>query len=228
MDRLSSDGFAIVPGVLNQRRIDALIDALERFRQSTGDLAEAGLRNLARTIPEIDELRRDETLVKLASSILGKHAFVVRTLFFDKTPTANWKVAWHQDLTIAVRERTDTPGYGPWSVKEGIPHVQPPAELLEKMITLRLHLDDCDASNGALRVLPGSHLEGRLTADQIQTWRSRVSEVTCEVPRGGVLFMRPLLLHASSPAAIPRHRRVLHFEFAAEPLPERLTWYELQ
>jgi ectoine hydroxylase-related dioxygenase (phytanoyl-CoA dioxygenase family) len=227
MNQLSLDGYAILQDVLREECIERLVDALESYRQSKGTLAEAGLRNLAGVLPEIEELRRNETLLDLASSVLGQRAFVVRTLFFDKTPNANWKVAWHQDLTVAVRERIEIPGFGPWSVKDGIPHVQPPTELLARMITLRLHLDDCDAANGALRVLPGSHLQGRLSAERIQAWRNSVPEVTCEVPRGGVLFMRPLLLHSSAPATVPRHRRVLHFEFAAEPLPERLDWYEV-
>jgi ectoine hydroxylase-related dioxygenase (phytanoyl-CoA dioxygenase family) len=227
MNQLSSDGYAIRPDVLREECVEKLVDALESYRRSKGALAEAGLRNLAGVLPEIEELRRNETLLDLASSVLGRRAFVVRTLFFDKTPNANWKVAWHQDLTIVVRERLETHGFGPWSLKDGIPHVQPPADLLSRMITLRLHLDHCDAGNGALRVLPGSHLQGRLSAEQIQAWRNRVPEVTCEVSRGGVLFMRPLLLHSSAPAAVPRHRRVLHFEFAAEPLPERLAWYEV-
>lgn len=227
MNRLSSDGYAIVPDFFQEESIQKIMDSLELHRRSRGALEEAGLRNLAGTLPEIDELRRSEALLDLASSILGRPAFVVRTLFFDKTPDANWKVAWHQDLTIAVHERIETQGFGPWSVKGGIPHVQPPAELLARMITLRLHLDHCDAANGALRVLPGSHQEGRLSAEQIRVWRNRVPEVTCEVPEGGLLLMRPLLLHASAPATEPRHRRVLHFEFAAEPLPERLAWYEV-
>ncbi|RYD70096.1 MAG: phytanoyl-CoA dioxygenase [Verrucomicrobiaceae bacterium] len=228
MNRLSSDGYVILPDVVPDAHIQILINALEAHRQSKGDSAEAGLRNLAGTLAEIDELRGSGALLDIASSVLGQRAFVVRTLFFDKTPNANWKVAWHQDLTIAVRERMDAPGFGPWSVKDGIPHVQPPAELLERMITLRLHLDSCDATNGALRVLPGSHLAGKFNAEQIRDWRSRTAEVTCEVPRGGLLLMRPLLLHASSPATEPRHRRVLHFEFAAESLPAKLAWYEAE
>jgi ectoine hydroxylase-related dioxygenase (phytanoyl-CoA dioxygenase family) len=81
----------------------------------------------------------------------------VRAIFFDKSSGSNWLVPWHQDLTIAVASKCEAPGFGPWSVKDGIPHVQPPDELLKQMIALRLHLDDCDASNGALRVIPGSH-----------------------------------------------------------------------
>jgi ectoine hydroxylase-related dioxygenase (phytanoyl-CoA dioxygenase family) len=148
----------------------------------------------------------------------------VRGILFDKLPEANWKVPWHQDLSIAVRGRVDVAGFGPWSVKAGVPHVQPPLPLLENMLALRLHLDDCDAANGPLRVIPRSHTGGRLSPTAIRAWRSQQAAVACLVPRGGALLMRPLLLHASSPALRPGHRRVIHLEFAAEGLPGGLQW----
>jgi ectoine hydroxylase-related dioxygenase (phytanoyl-CoA dioxygenase family) len=150
----------------------------------------------------------------------------VRGIFFDKSAEANWLVTWHQDLTLAVRERCEVPGFGPWSVKEGVPHVQPPAECLQQMITVRLHLDDADESNGALRVLPGSHAQGRLSPEGIGEWRERVPEVTCVVRAGGALLMRPLLLHASGRSVSERHRRVLHLEYAGFDLPAGLEWHE--
>jgi ectoine hydroxylase-related dioxygenase (phytanoyl-CoA dioxygenase family) len=221
---LERDGFALLPHVCSRERVAELISAIEDHRSRTGDDGRAGLRDMANSIEAIRDLHQDELLVKTASTVLGRSAFVVRTLFFDKTPGANWKVAWHQDLTICVKERRDVEGFGPWSIKDGIIHVQPPSELLARMITLRLHLDDCNAGNGALRVLPGSHGAGRLAQAAIQECRVRLQEVTCEMDSGGLLLMRPLLLHASAPATSPRHRRVLHFEFAAESLPGELQW----
>ena len=156
--------------------------------------------------------------------VLGSACFPVRAIYFDKTQGANWKVPWHQDLTIAVKERREAPGFGPWSRKDGVDHVQPPMALLERMVAVRWHLDDCGAGNGPLRVLPGSHRQGRLTAAAIQAWSAREESVTCIVERGGLLVMRPLLLHASSPATVPCHRRVVHIEYAAEPLPSGLEW----
>ena len=149
----------------------------------------------------------------------------MRVIYFDKSPDGNWLVSWHQDLTIALREQVETPGFGPWSVKDGIPHVHPPAELLERMLTVRLHLDAADETNGALRVLPGPHREGRLPNAQTQAWRTRAAEVTCKADCGEALLMRPLLLHASGKSTSPRHRRVLHLEYAAFPLPLGLHWH---
>jgi ectoine hydroxylase-related dioxygenase (phytanoyl-CoA dioxygenase family) len=225
MTSLEQNGFAVIPGAFCQERIRALINAIENHRSGVGGSDSAGLRNVAEAVNAVRSLRGDKMLVDTASGVLGRPAFCVRTLFFDKTPGANWKVAWHQDLTICVKERRDADGFGPWSVKEGVTHVQPPAEILEKMITLRLHLDDCAADNGALRVLPGTHCLGRLDQHAIQKLRGDIAEVICEVPAGGILLMRPLLLHASAPATAPRHRRVLHFEFAAAALPGGLEWY---
>lgn len=158
----------------------------------------------------------------------------VRGILFDKTAAAggsNWKVPYHQDLSIAVRERPPHPpnGYETWSIKDGVPHVQPPVSLLENLITVRLHLDPCDAENGALRVLPGTHRLGRLSSNEIARCRREIPESVCSVPKGGVLLLRPLLLHASSPSVRPGdRRRVLHIEFAPSnlPLPVGISWYE--
>lgn len=148
-----------------------------------------------------------------------------RTLF-DKSSEANWLVAWHQDLSLAVRSRIEVPGFSAWSVKEGVPHVQPPVEWLQRMLTVRLHLDDADEANCALRVLPGSHRMGRLPAARIQELRGGQPDVLCALSAGDALLMRPLLLHASSRSSSARHRRVLHIEYAAFSLPEGLNWHE--
>jgi ectoine hydroxylase-related dioxygenase (phytanoyl-CoA dioxygenase family) len=170
------------------------------------------------------ELARSQYVRSLVEPVIGAHLFVVRAIFFDKTPEANWKVAWHQDLSIAVRRRVEAEGFGAWSEKAGVVHVQPPAEILRDMLTVRLHLDASDETNGSLKVLPGSHLHGRLGADEIQRWRESAEPVVCHVPRGGALLMRPLLLHASSASTKPRHRRVIHLEFATRELPGGLEW----
>jgi len=165
-------------------------------------------------------------LAELVRSHLPADPIPVRGIYFDKRQETNWLVAWHQDLTLALKEQGEVPGFGPWSVKEGVPHVQPPMELLEQMLTARLHLDDTDASNGALRVLSGTHCLGRLSAEAIQSCRETHEEVFCEAKAGDVLLMRPLLLHASSRSSSSKRRRVLHIEFAGFQLPKPLEWHE--
>ena len=220
---LQREGFAVCHGMIDSAALDRAANALEKAPSQMFAGRRAGLRDVF-AFPALSALTERPELSHLAGTLLGKEAFVVRALIFDKNAESNWKVAWHQDLTICVHERIDTPGFGPWSQKEGVPHVQPPVEILERMITLRLHLDDCAQSNGALRVLPGSHLDGKLTAQAIESWRISTPEFPCIAARGDVRAMRPLLLHASSAASDPRHRRVLHLEFAAEELPGGLQW----
>jgi ectoine hydroxylase-related dioxygenase (phytanoyl-CoA dioxygenase family) len=176
-------------------------------------------------VPEVRAFARCEAMMSLVAAHLGPDAQPVRAIFFDKTPASNWLVPWHQDLTIAVASKVEAPGFGPWSVKNGIPHVQPPAALLEQMIAVRLHFDDCDASNGALRVVPGSHHGGRLEPDQISAARAATEVVVCEAAAGDALLMRPLLLHASSKSVTDRRRRILHIEYCSGSLPEGLAWH---
>jgi ectoine hydroxylase-related dioxygenase (phytanoyl-CoA dioxygenase family) len=185
-----------------------------------------GIRNLLDLVPLTRTIASSPALRQIVEPILGSEVRVVRGIFFDKTATANWKVPWHQDLTIAVTERVDLADYGPWSLKAGVIHVQPPTAILERMLTVRIHLDDTDASNGALKVIPGSHTAGRLSPAAVESWRSIGNITICPVDRGGAMLMRPLLLHSSAAALVPQHRRVLHFEYAAATLPAPLTWHE--
>jgi ectoine hydroxylase-related dioxygenase (phytanoyl-CoA dioxygenase family) len=226
-ERVRRDGFAVVRNVLDEHALSSFEEKLEAVGSGEGVLRRGGvyaIRNLFEVLPAARELARSAAVRAPVETVLGADCFVVRGVLFDKTSAAPWKVAWHQDLTVAVRERVEAEGFGPWSIKAGVVHVQPPARVLEDVLAVRLHLDDCDDSNGPLRVLPGSHLSGRLSADEIAHWRERVRPVTCIVPRGGAVLMRPLLLHSSPAPRLPRRRRVVHLEFAAALLPHGLEW----
>lgn len=219
-DRLSQHGFAVVENVLNAEEVAALIEVLTRTVGPEG----YAKRSLLANVPEIAAVARGPKLMPLVQRVLGANAFPIKGILFDKTPGANWKVAWHQDNMICVRERIDAPGFGPWSVKDGVNYVQPPGEVLAGILTVRVHLDDCGVDNGPLRVIPGSHHSGLLNGAAIDQWRTEHEGITCTVPSGGALLMRPLTLHASSAATAPRHRRVVHLEYAANPLPNGLHW----
>lgn len=227
---LEHDGFEIVARVIARRDVGRLIDAVESLSLSPSALSRGGgvyaMRNLLQEVPETRRLAESEPIRTLVAGVLGPRCFVVRGLLFDKTPEANWTVPWHQDLTIAVKERTSASGYGPWTLKAGVTHTQPPVSVLERMVTVRVQLDECTESQGPLRVVPGSHAEGRLSAEATRRWLERVGPIPCLVPSGGVLLMRPLILHASSPASEPGHRRVVHLEYAADPLPGGVEWFE--
>jgi ectoine hydroxylase-related dioxygenase (phytanoyl-CoA dioxygenase family) len=217
---VSERGWAITPPVLSAGQVSSLRADLETV---TPD-GRGGARNLLEQA-SIAALAASCTVRSFAAAVLGSNAFAVRALLFDKTPTANWKVSWHQDLSIPTRTREDVDGYGPWSEKAGVPHVQPPVAILERMLAVRLHLDPSCADNGPVRVLSGSHRLGRLAGAQIDSLRAQHDEIECLVAEGGILAFRPLLLHASAPARAPLHRRVIHIEYAAAELLSPLEWH---
>jgi ectoine hydroxylase-related dioxygenase (phytanoyl-CoA dioxygenase family) len=224
---IDRNGFSIVPHLLNSDEIDGLLAALATAEQDTSVRSKEGvyaIRNLLTVVPAIASLAASPKITALIRAVLGKTAFAVRGTLFDKTANANWLVPWHQDLTIAVRQRMEVPGFGPWTTKAGVPHVQAPATILNAMLAVRIHLDDCNEQNGALRVLPSTHRSGRLTSEQIQSAQRDLLPVMCSVGRGGVLLMKPLLLHASSASHHPSHRRVIHIDFASVELPGGLRW----
>lgn len=220
--KLAETGYVIEEGALSAESVALLREEISRLVPS-GHHA-GGLRNAARKSAVLRSLANDGPPALLARAFLGSSARPVKVTVFDKTPAANWKVPWHQDLTIAIRERRDAEGFGPWTVKDGVPHVQPPVEILSEMLSIRVHLDDTPESNGALRVIPGSHLLGRLSGSEASSLKDTLGEAVCAVSQGGMMAMRPLLLHASSAAREGRHRRVIHTEYAAVLLPFGLEW----
>lgn len=216
-EEIETQGYALIPGLLAPAECDALAAAI-------GSHAGPGRRGLL-ALPEVTALARSAKMLELVRSIVAGKPRPVRAILFDKSPPANWPVPWHQDLTIAVRERIEAPGFNAWSVKEGIPHVHPPAAVLEQMLAVRLHFDSTDVSNGALRVLPGTHRSGRLSDEQISRLAGDRGEVAVAAACGDALLLRPLLLHASSRAITPTRRRVLHIEYATCDLPAGLDWH---
>lgn len=217
---IDTSGWAVTDPVLDSATIAALRDCVAPFAQSR----RGGARNLLDDA-RIAALAMTPTLRRFACVVLGDSCFAVRALFFDKTPDANWKVIWHQDLTVAAQQRVDVPGYGPWTEKAGVPHVQPPVDVLEQMLAIRVHLDPCTEENGPVRVIDGTHRLGRLAPEAIDQLRARRPASACLAAEGALVAFRPLLLHASSPAVRPAHRRVIHIEYAARPLAAPLVWH---
>ncbi len=213
---VEENGFAVVSSCVDEQTVKVLCGVLDGTKHAQ--------RNLLR-IPAVHDLAVSVPVRQLASSVLREGCFAVRGILFNKTPDSNWKVVWHQDRTVAVRERRDLAEFGPWTIKAGVPHVQPPARVMDRMLVIRLHLDESNENNGPLRVIPGSHKSGCLSPDQISTWK-KCANIVCSVPRGGAILLRPLLLHASSACSKPGQRRVIHLEFSADDLPGGLEWYD--
>ena len=212
--RVGSDGFAIHQEVL---AADELAHLAAELSPLIADGRRAGARHLAR-LPAVAAIARDRRLHQLACELLGSGAVPYRATLFNKTGKANWLVVWHQDTALPLRRRFEAPGWGPWSVKLGIHYAHAPAWALERIVALRLHLDDSTDDNGPLRVIPGSHRHGVLDDAAIAATVRGAAAFTCRIAKGGVMLMRPLLLHASSKCLSPAPRRVLHIEYAATEL----------
>lgn len=162
---------------------------------------------------------------RIAGARLGTGAFPVRAILFDKTPGANWALGWHQDRTVAVRKRADVPGYGPWSVKAGVAHVEPPFSVIEAMVTLRIHLDPVPADNAPLLIAPGSHRLGRVAESDVDAAVKQCGAVACLAERGDIWCYATPVLHASAASSGHMHRRVLQVDYAAVPLAPPLEWF---
>jgi ectoine hydroxylase-related dioxygenase (phytanoyl-CoA dioxygenase family) len=211
-ESVEDDGFAIVSPVLSTNEILTLLGDLRDLDHRPG---RAGVRHILRH-PAVNRIANDSRLLAIAWQILGENASPFRATLFDKSPGANWLIAWHQDTALPLRERRDATGWGPWSVKEGIVYAHAPARALERVLALRLHLDDCTQTNGPLRVLPHTHKLGVLTDAEVEQQVANREAVECVVAAGGVLVMRPLIVHASSKSTSSIARRVLHIEYAAD------------
>lgn len=215
-----SSGFQLFKDLYTPTEVLELTSFLEKQ-----DLGKAfGLRRILRRYPQLATLVITPKLTRLIQHIRPK-AQVIRSIYFDKPPQANWIVNWHQDLTINLKEKKTLPEFKNWRVLPTRVVTQPPVEILEDMFTLRIHLDDCTEQNGALRVIPRSHRKGIVDVRNGLDHRFG-REFVCEVPKGGVLLMRPLLLHSSRRTENLASRRVIHIEFSDYLLPDGLAWHE--
>lgn len=204
-------GFAIAPDVITAGEADEILSKLSDARLNR---SRAGARHILKQ-PCVIQVAEDPRVLALAKSVLGASAFPFRATLFDKSPESNWLVVWHQDTALPLREKRETPDWGPWSVKEGVIYAHAPASALEKVLALRIHLDDSSETNGPLRVIPATHDRGVLTDAELQSLESKLTAFTCTANKGGVIAMRPLIAHASSKSQSELPRRVLHIEYAA-------------
>lgn len=216
--RFDQLGYATLPAMLGETELQAVDAALADTGSHT-----AGARQML-ALPwcaALADTLRDQLV---AASVLPAGFVAVQCTYFEKSRDQNWLVAPHQDLSIPVQHRVDHADLAGWSDKDGMLFVQPPIAVLEQLVALRLHIDDCQATDGALKVVPGSHRKGRLQEADKALLRDASGAVVCPVAPGGGMAMRPLLLHASSKATGTSRRRVLHFVFGPPTLTHGLAW----
>lgn len=225
---LLENGFSIVNNIYSSDEINRILSAIDQadtsrdtFRK-TNDLF--AIRQFLKEIPDVVDLVFTDKLKTLIREVMGDNCFVVKSIYFDKPETSNWYVAYHQDLTISVDKKLELENFGPWTTKQNQFAVQPPIAFLEDITTIRIHLDDTDEHNGALRVVPKSHLKQIYRPETID-W-NKETEISCRFEQGGVMLMKPLTLHSSGRTTNNQKRRVIHIEFSSMELPHELKWAE--
>ena len=229
MEALERDGYLMLRAVFSAGEAEEMRASLEEaLARGAAILGAEGAMYAARNVlsawPRAAEVVRRESMRAALAGALGPGFGLVRGLYFDKPPGQSWALPWHKDVTLAVRDnRLPSAHFAKPTVKAGVPHVEGPVWLLERMLTARLHLDDVTDENGPLKVVPGSHRSGKtltLVDAPITTLHAKA---------GDVLLIRPLVAHCSnrSRAGTERHRRILHLEFAASSeLPDGYAWHD--
>ena len=222
------NGFTIINNIFTTEEIEQILASIENvnstnttFRKSADLFA---IRQFLKEIPATQSMIFVDKLKELITELFGQNFFVTKSIYFDKPEQSNWFVAYHQDLTISVDKKIELKNFGPWTVKQNQFAVQPPLEFLENNFTIRIHLDNTDENNGALKVIPKSHLKGIYRAETIN-WETE-TETICNTLKGGIMIMKPLLLHSSSRTTNNLKRRVIHIEFSNKELNNGLNWSE--
>jgi ectoine hydroxylase-related dioxygenase (phytanoyl-CoA dioxygenase family) len=227
-DGLRLKGYTVIEDIYSPDELNVIAGCIIRasttkptFRRKSDDLF--AIRQFLNEVPEVQPLVFNPKLNAVIAEYFGLDYFAIKSIYFDKPERSNWFVAWHQDLTISVDKKIELPGFGHWTIKQGQYAVRPPESILENIFTIRIHLDDTNEENGALRVIPESHLKGvyKHSAEE-----SGNEEEICRVKSGGIMIMRPLLQHASNRTTGGNRRRVIHIEFSNLHLPDGLAWAE--
>lgn len=225
---IETNGFTIINNIYSEGEVSRLLDVIENT-EATGDTFRKSadlfaIRQFLKEIPSTLPLIINENLTQIINTVFGTDYFIVKSIYFDKPEVSNWFVAYHQDLTISVNQKAAIDNFGPWTVKQNQFAVQPPLPVLENIYTIRIHLDETNRDNGALKVIPKSHTKQIYRPETIN-WQTE-TEAVCNVDKGGIMIMKPLLLHSSGRTVNNSRRRVIHIEFSSAQLPLPLQWAE--
>lgn len=223
-------GATTIESIYSSEEVQKIIDTVNKVDTSKDTVRKSSdlfaIRQFLKEVPETRDLIFNEKLKKIIKELFGKNYFAIKSIYFDKPASSNWYVPYHQDLTISVDKKIELENFDFWTTKQNQFAVQPPLEILENIYTVRIHLDDTDQNNGALKVIEKSHLRKIYRAESID-WTNE-KETTCNVNKGGIMIMKPLLLHSSSRTTNNKKRRVIHIEFSDCSLPHELNWSEKQ
>lgn len=225
-----SQGYSIIRDIYSNDEISSIIESIQNHKTDNKNTIDTNslyaIRQLINYKPEIKNIVFNNRLKIVLNKLFSSDYFLTKAIYFDKPPLSNWFVSYHQDLSISVDKKSITEGYKNWTFKNGQYGVQPPVNILENTVTVRIHLDDTTKENGALRVIPKSHIKGVIRIDS-ENFNIK-DEKICELNKGDIMLMKPLLLHASSKTTNKKRRRVIHLEFNDSTLHEPLEWLEYQ
>ncbi len=229
LNEIDTEGFTIINTVYTENEIEKLISLIENNTQNKEESATFrksqdlfAIRQFHKEIPETLPHIFNQNLKDVIETTFGEGYFITKSIYFDKPEKSNWFVAYHQDLTISVDKKVEIENFENWTIKQNQFAVQPPKEILENNFTIRIHLDNTTKDNGALKVINDSHSKGIVRVENLQT----ENETICEVEKGGIMIMKPLLFHASNKTTNNQRRRVIHIEFSNQILPDGLEWSE--
>ncbi|MFB3386782.1 phytanoyl-CoA dioxygenase family protein [Flavobacterium sp. LAR06] len=229
LNEINTEGFTIINTVYTENEIEKLISLIENNTESRADTATFrksqdlfAIRQFHKEIPETLPYIFNQNLKDIIEATFREGYFITKSIYFDKPEKSNWFVAYHQDLTISVDKKIEIENFENWTTKQNQFAVQPPKEILENNFTIRIHLDTTTKDNGALKVINNSHSKGIFRVENLQT----ENETICEVEKGGIMIMKPLLFHASNKTTNNERRRVIHIEFSNQILPDGLEWSE--
>jgi len=225
---LQENGYSIVHNLYSDNEISKILACIQNATYDDTSVSRTkdifAIRQLIKKTPELKRLLFNSNMKKLVHELFESEYFITKAIYFDKPATSNWFVAYHQELSISVDKKSEIENYNNWTYKKGQYGVQPPLKILEETITIRIHLDDTNKNNGALRVIPKSHLQGILRKESDDY--KKEAEYCCEVNKGGAMLMKPLTLHASDRTTNGKQRRVIHLEFCNQNLKKPLKWLE--
>jgi len=231
LHEINAEGFTIINNVYSENEIEKLISLIENVTENDSDSATFrksqdlfAIRQFHKEIPETLDFIFNQKLKDIIESNFGEGYFITKSIYFDKPEKSNWFVSYHQDLTISVDKKIEAENFENWTVKQNQFAVQPPTEVLENNFTIRIHIDNTTKENGALKVINNSHSKGVLRIENLDF--ENETETICEVEKGGIMIMKPLLFHASNKTTNNERRRVIHIEFSKQQLPSGLEWSE--
>jgi ectoine hydroxylase-related dioxygenase (phytanoyl-CoA dioxygenase family) len=227
---ISENGFTTINNIYSKEEIESILSTIEQVDKSIETFRKSkdlfAIRQFLKEVPSSISFVFNDNLKTIVQELFGENYFIVKSIYFDKPANSNWYVSYHQDLTISVENKIEKEGFGPWTVKQNQFSVQPPSEILESIFTIRIHLDKTDENNAALKVIPKSHLKNIYRPELID-WLAE-TETICNVEAGGIMIMKPLLLHSSNRTTNNQKRRVIHIEFSNYELPTEMNWAEHQ